>query len=353
MTNMVNNTPPPDQSPRLRQRREHPLSVPLRHDARVADHHHAPSVPERMILPKPCAFCFTVVALKERTLRTELTPYVRAAKWRWLRQRFLFERLAFVSISTVAIRQFTIHDLRMTADRTRIVSASRLGARLGDLAPPLPLVTHLHALDAADWLRASLTTFAASVASILPGHFPAYARVLHPFDSDGGSPIAAPTWRELTALAGREPLDPAAAADFALFGVPNVQARVGTLPLALIEALVEHLHLATTTPEQCFFAVWEGFGASVVSRSLAPQLELPHRAYHVFAGPIAAARTSYSAIAFAHQSANLWWPADQAWFVATEIDFAWTYVGGSRADIEAVLADSRLEAVETSATARW
>ena len=60
-----------------------------------------------------------------------------------------------------------------------------------------------------------------------------------------------------------------------------------------------------------------------------------------------------SAIPFAHQSANLWWPADRAWCVATEIDFAWTYVGGTRAVVDALLADPRLDAVETTAAARW
>lgn len=206
---------------------------------------------------------------------------------------------------------------------------------------------------AAEWLVASLTTFATSVASILPGHFPAYARVYHPFDTGGGSSIAAPTWRELTALAGRELRDPRAAEDFALSGVPNAQARCGTLPPALIEALLEHLSPATTTPDQCFFAVWEGFGDLLVPLALTPRLELPHRTYLMYAGPIAAALTSYSIIPFGHRSANLWWPADRAWCVATEIDFAWTYVGGPRACIDAILADPRLEAVETSAASRW
>ena len=99
--------------------------------------------------------------------------------------------------------------------------------------------------------------------------------------------------------------------------------------------------------------MWKGFGASVVPPTLTPTLELPNRAYHVFAGPIAAARTSYSAIPFAHQSANLWWPADRAWCIATEIDFAWTYVGAPRPCIDAILADPRLEAVAPSAVARW
>jgi hypothetical protein len=39
--------------------------------------------------------------------------------------------------------------------------------------------------------------------------------------------------------------------------------------------------------------------------------------------------------------------------VATEIDFAWTYVGGSTAAIDAVLGDPRLEALPAKATDRF
>jgi hypothetical protein len=42
-------------------------------------------------------------------------------------------------------------------------------------------------------------------------------------------------------------------------------------------------------------------------------------------------------------SCNLWWPADHAWCVATEIDLDSTYVGGSEACIEELLANSELE----------
>ncbi len=73
---------------------------------------------------------------------------------------------------------------------------------------------------------------------------------------------------------------------------------VGSLPRVAIEPLVEYLRLSTTTPERCFFAVWEGFGGSVVPAALEPKLELPHRRYHIFAGPIEGARTTYSAVSF-------------------------------------------------------
>ena len=45
------------------------------------------------------------------------------------------------------------------------------------------------------------------------------------------------------------------------------------------------------------------------------------------------------------QSPSMWWPADRAWFVATEIDGYSTYVGATAACVEAVLADPALGAL--------
>jgi hypothetical protein len=42
---------------------------------------------------------------------------------------------------------------------------------------------------------------------------------------------------------------------------------------------------------------------------------------------------------------NLWWPDDRSWCVASEIDFPYTYVGGSQELIEEILADPSLEAL--------
>ena len=45
------------------------------------------------------------------------------------------------------------------------------------------------------------------------------------------------------------------------------------------------------------------------------------------------------------QSANLWWPADRAWCVVTDIDLVSTYVGGTAACIADVRACPGLEVV--------
>lgn len=241
----------------------------------------------------------------------------------------------------------------MVANRIRMITHRTRSIRDGGAAPTLPLLRHETSLAPADWLRESLRTFATSVASLLPGHFAAYARVHHPFMFGGNPPVMPGTWRELADRYRCDLRDAASAAAFAHNGVPDAQSHPGSLPLTVIDALVDHLAPATATPDECYFAVWDGFGGSAVPHDLEPRLALPYRDYHLFAGPVAAARTSFSSVSFHHQSANLWWPADHAWCVATEIDLSWTYVGGSCSRIDALLADARLDAAPTSATDLW
>jgi hypothetical protein len=53
------------------------------------------------------------------------------------------------------------------------------------------------------------------------------------------------------------------------------------------------------------------------------------------------------------QSASLWWPADRAWFVATDIDLVTTFVGGSAACVRDVLDHPLLEAAPVPADQRF
>jgi hypothetical protein len=45
----------------------------------------------------------------------------------------------------------------------------------------------------------------------------------------------------------------------------------------------------------------------------------------------------------------MWWPADRAWFVATEVDGFSSYVGGTQGAIDSVLASPELEAIAATA----
>jgi hypothetical protein len=132
------------------------------------------------------------------------------------------------------------------------------------------------------------------------------------------------------------------------------------------EALAEMLRGFTTTPDECFFGLWAGngfAGTPLVSEGSPPAapfpdpipeavregplVELSGREYLLYEGPVEAITATAG---FGHgQTANLAWPADHAWCLASEIDLPWTYVGGSHALVERLLADERIEALPSDA----
>ena len=76
-----------------------------------------------------------------------------------------------------------------------------------------------------------------------------------------------------------------------------------------------------------------------------PRVHLPHRDYLLYTGPAEAVATLAGLDGTWGQVPNIWWPADRAWCVASEIDLQWTCVGGPRGLIDAILADDRIEAL--------
>jgi hypothetical protein len=120
----------------------------------------------------------------------------------------------------------------------------------------------------------------------------------------------------------------------------------------------------------CWFALWEGWAEMTGAGSLisatntggssprpapsewqldprAARFELPWRAYYLFTGPLP------DALRFGHwasedwflpRSPNLFWPDDQSWCVASEVDFDSTLIAGPAALVEEVVRSDELEA---------
>jgi hypothetical protein len=162
----------------------------------------------------------------------------------------------------------------------------------------------------------------------------------------------------------------------------------GHLPEDELAALVDVLAQHTRAPDDCFHALWDGYGeilggeaVGFLSFAAGPQewlgriftkpkpppppppafapevmdgarFRVDERAHLLFVGPLADAGR-WGAASFGHgiprdiNSPNFLWPADHAWCVATDIDTTWTGVGGSSALADDLLADSRLEVVRT------
>ncbi|WP_382304055.1 hypothetical protein [Herbiconiux sp. UC225_62] len=96
---------------------------------------------------------------------------------------------------------------------------------------------------------------------------------------------------------------------------------------SVARSLSEVLAAFTTTPGTCFVGLWEGFGGS----EFPPNVQLfqsNRRVMGLFEGPMQDATRSFSSWPWS-QLAYLWWPADRAWLVLSEIDYDSTIVTGS------------------------
>ena len=201
-----------------------------------------------------------------------------------------------------------------------------------------------------------------AVGSLVPVVFEAYARVLHPAWAPSErkdttlrwATVAAWSGRTIHALAQWEPLsDPSMATD----PVPPFEAppdKDGLDPDGLA-ALCDALAVHTRTPDDCFIGVWEGYSRPVEEWAGSDVLDLENRAYLVRRGPLALALDiGWSPVPDRRhvRPPNIMWPADRAWFVASDTDLDSTYLGGSAALIEALLEHSGLEAWPVAATDR-
>ena len=154
----------------------------------------------------------------------------------------------------------------------------------------------------------------------------------------------------------------------------------GTLLRALCEVLARH----TTTPDACYFGLWEGYGdihggdaggflttfsgpprwpGRIFTQEKPPPPVPPAFPPHVMDGPLLDEHFLFTgrldeagewgAASYGQgvprdiNSPNLIWPADHTWFVTTTIDGTWTGVAGSAGLVADLLAEPRLEVVRT------
>jgi hypothetical protein len=120
----------------------------------------------------------------------------------------------------------------------------------------------------------------------------------------------------------------------------------GHLPEHVAGLVAAVLRAHTGTPDDCFF----GAPAEVLAAD-APALTVGANDVILVRGPVELAARNMAEEP-SEQSATLWWPADHAWVVATDLDLVTTYVGGSSACIADLLAHPGLEAAAVPPTQR-
>ena len=214
----------------------------------------------------------------------------------------------------------------------------------------------------ARWVEESFSAFG-TLRSLLPDGFAAYARIFHPayLNKDEERPIR---WSTVASWTGRtvhplmqfERIAGLSEDPHDMYKDPpwGSLPKHGSIPERECRTLVEVLRCFTSTPDSCYFCLWEGFG-NIDTRlyKASSRVRAPGRDYLLFRGPIDAIMAFITRDGpFWGHSPSIWWPEDRAWCVARDIDLFDTYVGGSRECIEAVLSNPDLEALPTTIDAR-
>jgi hypothetical protein len=226
--------------------------------------------------------------------------------------------------------------------------------------------------SAGAWIAPTLGGEFGAVTLQVPRGYEAYARLCHPATDRSGTPVS---WSDVAKATGRRAhalmqwhalVGSSDSLNFtgSLWdGDPPVRGDLAPAPFAALCAL---LAAHTDTPSECFFAIWEGWGwvhggnwlmsatgAEQVPAAFTEQerdqarLVLPGREYVLLTGPLSTASQigePHGLRGFEPHSPNLMWPADRAWFVASEIDFDSTLVGGAADLLQAILDAPALEA---------
>lgn len=139
--------------------------------------------------------------------------------------------------------------------------------------------------------------------------------------------------------------------------------------------LLEVLAGYTTTPEDCYVCVWDGWGhaeppvddgatyhhgpvpdddarpglapgpAAARPATRAARVEVPNRAYWLFRGPLADAGPGDDPFRIEDAVPAFLWPADRAWCLADEVDTHWAGIGGPPELVDRLVGDPRLDVV--------
>jgi len=233
-----------------------------------------------------------------------------------------------------------------------------------------------------DWLDRRLTADTgppSRVGFVVPSGFEAYARILHPARRRLGSGIEQDVplrWSEIAEARGKTMhpevalyalIDHGDTYDHDYWNAISVgdgvwwPAYEGKLPPAEALAVLAILRGATTSTDDAWFMLWNGYGnigrwidglpLGVIHRAPEPP-DAPavlkgkvwaYRHYVVLRGTLDALTTWFE---WRHDwGPNYLWPDDRAWIIVTEIDGFSTYVGGPKDRIDLILESPLLEAL--------
>ncbi|NMO02701.1 hypothetical protein HH308_15925 [Gordonia sp. TBRC 11910] len=113
----------------------------------------------------------------------------------------------------------------------------------------------------------------------------------------------------------------------------------------LVARLCALLAAETSTPDDAYFGLWEGWPGAVEISGGAPRIEVPNRRFYLFKGPLAQVGEWSRSTLSPTEPAAFVWPADHAWCIACDVDPHWAGIGGRRRAIDRLVDDDVLDIV--------
>lgn len=156
--------------------------------------------------------------------------------------------------------------------------------------------------------------------------------------------VAAAGW---LSTSGTAPADLIAVGPIGFQAYARLQYADSTLPdsdepvtdIALVRGAATILREFTTTPDDCYFCVWDGYAGSFLDAELAREtkhVRLPDREYVLFIGPLAtlSAWEQLFGRGEAAPAPAFMWPRDRSWCFTSDVDTDWAGIGSTAVAIE-------------------
>ena len=238
------------------------------------------------------------------------------------------------------------------------------------LPPPKDLTLLLDATPGR-WIEEALGSRFKHVEALVPKGYAAYARSFHPAMTQEYQPVR---WSTVAEWSGKMyhclisfeglsvPKSGYGSADQPWTHDPE-EDRIEYEDIVELSSFLSNY---TSTPDQYYFAVWDGYGSFSAGASaimttsggipLLPPVDVDkaqrlrgvHREYLLYSGP-----PSFNDFFDfpGLDGPNIWWPADRSWCVSTDIDLDSTYIGASEDCIERLLSHPSLEVLHITSDA--
>ena len=124
--------------------------------------------------------------------------------------------------------------------------------------------------------------------------------------------------------------------------------------LAQARWALRRLAAFTSTPQECYFCLWEGYSDIPLPVQVlrGPLVEIPHRRYALLRGALYDIDAWATVLGGGQPIAPpaFVWPADHRWCFAADVDPHWAGIGAERAAVAALAADPELDVVPADPT---